>query len=79
MAAKKQTYEQAMKRLEEIVTRIDSNELDIDSLGESLRRRRNSLSSVVRSFIRLTEKSRKYWKRKINDKQFFLFGWNLQI
>ena len=35
MAAKKQTYEQAMKRLEEIVTRIDSNELD--SLGESLK------------------------------------------
>ena len=30
MAAKKQTYEQAMKRLEEIVTRIDS-------LGESLK------------------------------------------
>ena len=30
MAAKKQTYEQAMKRLEEIVSRIDSNELDID-------------------------------------------------
>ena len=26
-----------MKRLEEIVTRIDSNELDIDSLGESLK------------------------------------------
>ena len=25
MAAKKQTYEQAMKRLEEIVSRIDSN------------------------------------------------------
>ena len=37
MAAKKQTYEQAMKRLEEIVTRIDSNELNIDSLGESLK------------------------------------------
>jgi exodeoxyribonuclease VII small subunit len=37
MAAKKQTYEQAMKCLEEIVTRIDSNELDIDSLGESLK------------------------------------------
>ena len=30
MAAKKQTYEQAMKRLEEIVSRIDSNELDTD-------------------------------------------------
>ena len=30
MAAKKQTYEQAMKRLEEIVSLRDSNELDID-------------------------------------------------
>ena len=29
MAAKKQTYEQAMKRLEEIVSRIDSNELEL--------------------------------------------------
>lgn len=37
MAAKKLTYEQAMKRLEEIVARIDSNELDIDHLGESLK------------------------------------------
>ena len=37
MAAKKQTYEQAMKRLEEIVSRIDRNELDIDSLGVNLK------------------------------------------
>ena len=37
MAAKKQTYEQAMKRLEEIVSRIDSNELDIDSLRIKLK------------------------------------------
>ena len=37
MAAKKQTYEQAMKRLEEIVSRIDSNELDIDSLSVNLK------------------------------------------
>ncbi|WP_455672023.1 exodeoxyribonuclease VII small subunit [Phocaeicola sp.] len=37
MATKKQTYEQAMKRLEEIVACIDSNELDIDSLGENLK------------------------------------------
>ena len=37
MAAKKQTYEQAMKRLEEIVSRIDSNELDIDSWSVNLK------------------------------------------
>lgn len=36
MAAKKETYSEAMKRLEEIVARIESNELDIDQLGEYL-------------------------------------------
>ena len=36
MTAKKETYEQAMNRLEEIVTRIESGELDIDSLSKQL-------------------------------------------
>ena len=36
MAAKKETYSEAMKRLEEILSRIESNELDIDQLGEYL-------------------------------------------
>ncbi|MCE2615904.1 MAG: exodeoxyribonuclease VII small subunit [Phocaeicola sp.] len=34
---KKQTYEQAMKRLEEIVSRIDNGELDIDNLSTNLK------------------------------------------
>lgn len=37
MAAKKETYTEAMKRLETIVARIESNELDIDALGEQLK------------------------------------------
>ena len=37
MTVKKETYEQAMKRLEDIVTKIESGELDIDSLGEQLK------------------------------------------
>ena len=37
MEEKKETYEQAMRRLEEIVEKIESNELDIDSLGEHLK------------------------------------------
>lgn len=36
MAAKKETYTEAMKKLEAIVARIESNELDIDQLGENL-------------------------------------------
>ena len=34
MAAKKETYSQAMERLEKIVRQIDNNELDIDTLSE---------------------------------------------
>lgn len=37
MAAKKETYSEAMKRLETIVARIESNELDIDALAEQLK------------------------------------------
>ena len=39
MATKKETYtySEAMKRLESIVSRIESNELDIDELGTHLK------------------------------------------
>lgn len=35
--AKKETYSEAMKRLENIVARIESNEQDIDELGNQLK------------------------------------------
>lgn len=37
MGKQTQTYEQAMNRLEEIVTAIDQGKLDIDSLSEYLK------------------------------------------
>lgn len=37
MAAKKETYSEAMKRLETIVSQIESGELDIDELGNQLK------------------------------------------
>lgn len=36
MAIKKETYSEAMKRLEAIVAQIESNELDIDELAGRL-------------------------------------------
>ena len=36
MATKKETYSEAMKRLEAIVAQIESNELDIDELAGRL-------------------------------------------
>ncbi len=35
--AKKETYAEAMKRLETIVSRIEGNELDIDELADQLK------------------------------------------
>ena len=37
MAAKKETYSQAMERLEAIVRQIDNNELEIDALAGKLK------------------------------------------
>ncbi|MBQ8674422.1 MAG: exodeoxyribonuclease VII small subunit [Bacteroides sp.] len=37
MAKKKETYSQAMARLEEIVRLIDSNGLEIDALAEKIK------------------------------------------
>ena len=37
MAAKKETYSEAMERLEKIVRQIDNNELDIDTLSEKIK------------------------------------------
>ena len=59
MAAKKQTYEQAMKRLEEIVSRIDSNELDIDSLGVNLKEAQGNFNT----YLTLIEDSQHIGKR----------------
>lgn len=37
MAAKKETYSQAMERLEGIVRQIDNNELELDALAGKLK------------------------------------------
>lgn len=37
MAVKKETYSEAMKKLEIIVSKIESNELDIDQLGDNIK------------------------------------------
>ena len=37
MSTKKETYSQAMERLEKIVRQIDANELEIDALWEKIK------------------------------------------
>lgn len=59
MAAKKQTYEQAMKRLEEIVARMDSSELDIDSLGDHLKEAQGLIKFCRDKLFKADEEIRK--------------------
>ena len=42
MAAKKETYTEAMARLEEIVRQIDANELELDVLADKIKEANNS-------------------------------------
>lgn len=44
MAAKKETYSQAMERLEKIVRQIDNNELEIDVLAEKIKEANDMIS-----------------------------------
>jgi exodeoxyribonuclease VII small subunit len=44
MAEKKKTYEEALKRLEEIMSKIDSGTLDIDSLSDNLKQAQGLLA-----------------------------------
>ncbi|MEG1564386.1 MAG: exodeoxyribonuclease VII small subunit [Bacteroides sp.] len=66
MAAKKETYSQAIDRLEKIVRQIDSNELEIDALGEKLKEAnviisfcKGKLTKADREIEKLLEEKRK--------------------
>ena len=52
MAAKKETYSQAMERLEKIVRQIDNNELDIDTLSEKIKEANEIIASVSYTHLR---------------------------
>ena len=56
---KKETYEQAMKRLEEIVSRIDSNELDIDILGKNLKEAKELIGFCQKKLYEADEEIKK--------------------
>ena len=74
MAVKKETYTEAMKRLEDIVSRIESDELDIDQLRENLREAqklvkycRDKLYKADEEIKRMLEAEGKK-KKKVTDK-----------
>lgn len=64
MAAKKQTYEQAISKLQEIVSQIDSSEIGIDQLADKLKEA-NKLIEQCEQMIAKTENE----VSKLMDKQ----------
>lgn len=64
MAAKKETYSQAMERLEKIVRQIDNNELDIDILSEKIKEANEIIAFCKDKLTKADRESRKIIARK---------------
>ncbi|NCC09839.1 MAG: exodeoxyribonuclease VII small subunit [Bacteroidia bacterium] len=55
MAKKKETYSEAVERLEKIVRQIDNNELDIDQLSDKIKEA-NELISFCTAKLTMADK-----------------------
>ncbi|WP_294538602.1 exodeoxyribonuclease VII small subunit [uncultured Bacteroides sp.] len=64
MAAKKETYQQAMERLEKIVRQIDNNELDIDMLGEKIKEANDIIAFCSEKLTKADREVEKLLKEK---------------
>ena len=62
---KKETYSQAMERLEKIVSQIDNNELEIDTLAEKIKEANDIIAFCS---DKLTKADREV-KKLLSDKQ----------
>ena len=52
-------YEEAMKRLEEIVSRIEENKMDIDQIGDSLKEARELIKFCKDKLYKTDEEIKK--------------------
>ena len=65
MAKKKETYSQAMARLESIVRQVDSNELEIDELVEKIK----EANEIIAFCSEKLKKADKEIEKLLADKQ----------
>ena len=56
---KKETYSQAISRLEQIVNQIDNNELDIDQLADKIREANELIAFCQSKLMKADEKKKK--------------------
>lgn len=66
MAARKETYTEAMKKLEMIVAKIEGGELDIDQLGENLQEAQKLIKFCKNKLYKADEEIRKMLD-EVND------------
>lgn len=70
---KKETYSQAMARLEKIVSQIDNNELEIDQLAEKIREANEIIAFCESKLTKADREIEKYWpkSKKVKNKEYF--------
>ncbi len=67
MAIKKETYTQAMDKLEEIVAQIENNELDIDQLGEKLKEAQKLITFCKNKLYKADGEIKKILEQKVEE------------
>ena len=66
---KKETYSQAMERLEKIVRQIDNNELEVDELSEKIREANEIISFCSAKLTKADAEVEKLLKEKSQSEE----------
>ena len=69
MSVKKETYSQAMERLEKIVRQIDNNELEIDVLAEKIKEANEIITFCTEKLTKANRQVEKLLHEKLQSKE----------
>ena len=69
MSVKKETYSQAMERLEKIVRQIDNNELEIDVLAEKIKEANEIIAICTEKLTKADREVEKLLHEKLQSKE----------
>ena len=69
MSVKKETYSQAMERLEKIVRQIDNNELEIDVLAEKIKEANEIIAFCAEKLTKADREVEKLLHEKLQSKE----------
>lgn len=69
MATKKESYSQAMERLEKIVGQIDNNELEIDALSDKIKEANEIIAFCSAKLTKADAEVEKLLKEKLQSEE----------